>query len=247
MHLYYIYKLTFPNGKVYIGQTGNFKARMREHKNSKANYTVSRAIRKYGWENIQTEILLTCGAQIDMYERQYIRLLKSNEKELGYNVESGGNLKKFVSLETRKKLSETHKGLLAGEKHPMYGKIGELSWNYGKTHSEETKQKMSKSAKGKKFSAEHVKNMSLVRKGKEVKEEVRQKISEAMKGKNSKVVLQFSLNGDFIKEWKSTREAEKKLSICKGTISAVCLKAKQQINGNIYERKSAGGFKWEYA
>ena len=55
------------------------------------------------------------------------------------------------------------------ERHPMYGKTGENSPNYGKHHSEETKMKISASMKGKKrgpFSEEHRRKLSEVRKGK---------------------------------------------------------------------------------
>lgn len=50
-------------------------------------------------------------------------------------------LGKHWSKEDRKKSSLAHKGLLAGEDHPMYGKI----------HTEETKLKMSIAKKGKKL------------------------------------------------------------------------------------------------
>jgi hypothetical protein len=43
--------------------------------------------------------------------------------------------------------SESHKGLHAGEKNPMYGKKGELSPNFGKPCSEETRALISQRAK----------------------------------------------------------------------------------------------------
>ena len=67
---------------------------------------------------------------------------------------SGGHL----SEEHKQKLSESHKGKLAGKNHPLYGKH----------HSEETKQKMSESGKRKQFSEEHKKNISKSLKGRVV-------------------------------------------------------------------------------
>ena len=49
---------------------------------------------------------------------------------------------------TKKKYSENHREQ-AGENNPMYGRTGENHHMYGKHHSEETKNKMSESHKGK--------------------------------------------------------------------------------------------------
>ena len=68
--------------------------------------------------------------------------------------------------EIRRKQSESHKGKNAGEKNGMWGKP---SPNKGKKgvyhHSEEAKQRMSESQKGKQFSEEHKKNLSESHKG----------------------------------------------------------------------------------
>ena len=53
---------------------------------------------------------------------------------------------------------------------------------------------------------------------------------------NCKIVLQYTLNGKFIKEWNGTREAGRELNISCNCISAVCLG----------KRKTAGGFIWKY-
>ena len=50
-------------------------------------------------------------------------------------------------------------------------------------------------------------------------------------------IIQFSLKGDKVKQWKSAAEAAKELGIQSSHISSVC-------KGN---RKTTGGFKWEYA
>lgn len=54
----------------------------------------------------------------------------------------------------------------------------------------------------------------------------------------SKLVLQYDLQGNFIKEWKSMLKIEKTLGIKISNISAVCL--------NKYGSKSAGGFIWRF-
>ena len=54
--------------------------------------------------------------------------------------------------------------------------------------------------------------------------------------KRSIPILQFSKSGDFIKEWQSAREAQRKLGIAQQSISACC-------QGKL---KSAGGYIWKY-
>ena len=76
---------------------------------------------------------------------------------------------KHRSEETKKKISESHKG----EKNP----------NYGKHFSEESKKKISETEKGKKISEESKKKMSESKKGKHRSEETKKKLSEANKGK----------------------------------------------------------------
>lgn len=52
----------------------------------------------------------------------------------------------------------------------------------------------------------------------------------------AKTTLQFDKNGNFIKEWFSTRKAEQELNVANGKISCCC----------IGKRKTAGGFIWKY-
>lgn len=51
-----------------------------------------------------------------------------------------------------------------------------------------------------------------------------------------KVILQFSLDGEFIREFNSIKEASEEISISKSAI-VHCLKGKT---------KKAGGYKWKY-
>lgn len=130
-----VYKLTFPNGKVYIGQTiQKLKNRLYGHcndsfrvKDSGFNNIKSRAIRKY--MTFKVEVLYQ-GDDLNIQEIKYIKEYNSTNQEFGYNLESGGSLNKTHSEETKRKISEARKG---------------------KIHSEETKDKMSEARKGKKL------------------------------------------------------------------------------------------------
>ena len=69
-------------------------------------------------------------------------------------------------------------------------------------------------------------------KGMKHTEDTKNKISEA----NSKPVFQYDLNGNFIKEWPSTMEVERRLGFANTHISACCLG----------KQKQSHGFKWKY-
>lgn len=56
--------------------------------------------------------------------------------------------------------------------------------------------------------------------------------------KRHRPVLQFSLNGEFIKEWKSGRFAARELNMSETTISATAL--------GKHGRKQSGGFIWKF-
>lgn len=99
----YIYKFTNKvNGKVYVGQTNDIVKRKRGHKstafNSKSkdyNLPFHNALRKYGWENFDFEILEEID---DAFGREYLnereKFFIVNEKSLinenGYNLTIGG-------------------------------------------------------------------------------------------------------------------------------------------------------------
>jgi group I intron endonuclease len=147
----YIYILTFPNGKEYVGQTTNLKSRYKTHC-KKSRSVVDKAIKKYGWDNIRV-IELECQDELlDKVEIETIKL-KNSLVPNGYNIESGGFSGKKLSEETKRKISEKNKG----DKNHMFGK-----------HlSEEAKNKMriSKSGNnhpmfGKHFSEEHRRKIS---------------------------------------------------------------------------------------
>ena len=120
------------------------------------------------------------------------------------------NKGKHHTEESKKKMSESLKGLFSGEKHPFFGKH----------HTEESKKKISEKQKGKKLS-----------------EETRRKMSKArINGKQSKKVLQYTLDDEFVREWSSIAECSR--NGFNGANICYCCQGK---------RKSAYGFKWCYA
>lgn len=191
----YIYKITnLTNGKIYIGKhstdnldDGYFGSGKR----------LKCAIRKYGIENFEKEIIAFCYTEdeLNRQERFYIRDFNSMDSSVGYNMTHGGNgavrlirteeHRKKISLsntgkklseETRRKISESKKGKHIGPK------------------SEESKRKTSNSLKGRKRPEETIKKMSDSLKGRipwnkgktnVISEETRQKMIDSHKGKTA--------------------------------------------------------------
>ena len=127
------------------------------------------------------------------------------------------------SEESKKKMSQTKKGLQSGEKHPMFGKH----------HSEESKKKMSQNH----YDCSGEKNPMF---GKHLSEETKKKMSLSKKGKPnlklSKQILQFTLDGEFIREWPSAAECGR--NGFDRNVIRLCCQGKY---------KQAYGFKWMYA
>lgn len=108
-----VYKITnLKNGKLYIGIT-NQGARVRflhhlYEARSGSLFPIHKAIRKYGEENFEQEVIETClNYQIlKIRERYWIKILKSKERNTGYNLTIGGDgtFGRKLSEETKEKI-----------------------------------------------------------------------------------------------------------------------------------------------
>ena len=209
MNNYTVYKHIFPNKKVYIGITCR-KASYRwgNGKNYKSSRKMYNAINKYKWENIEHIILFEnlSKEEAEQKEIELIKFYNSNNQKYGYNICSGGN---------------------GTPNH---------------TVSIETRLKMSKANKGKKryiMTDEIRLKMSLSKKG-EKNPNYGRKISEEHKNKLTKSlnkkIIQYSIDGEFIKIWDGIRIAGRALNLDSSGLSKCC-------NGKY---NSYGGFKWEH-
>lgn len=141
-----VYKHTAPNGKVYIGITSkDVNERWRNGKGYFRNTLFWRAIKKYGWENIKHEILID-GISKDeacRIEQELIAKYQSNNPAYGYNLTSGGESGAVMSDATRKRMSDSMKGIPKSEKAKRnmrlnhYDCRGENNPNYGKKWTQE--------------------------------------------------------------------------------------------------------------
>lgn len=164
-----VYKHICPNGKMYIGVTcDKLNRRWQNGKGYKHNKHFTNAIKKYGWDNIKHEILYEnlSKEEAEQKEIELISKYKLTNRIYGYNCADGGLLGSpghIVDTNARNKISEANKGKKAWNKGiPMteeakkklrqsLKKRGFKGMNnpfYGHKHSEETREKLSKSHKG---------------------------------------------------------------------------------------------------
>lgn len=90
-----VYIHIFPNGKVYIGQTSQTTAQRWIRGKGYKGQLVERAIKKYGWDNIEHKVLYSGLTEEEANEIE-IRLISeynSTNEDFGYNLLDGGKSK----------------------------------------------------------------------------------------------------------------------------------------------------------
>lgn len=147
------------NGKWYVGQSVDVEQRWIKYKNCdcKKQRRLYNAILKYGYDNFEKTIIEECDENpwiMDYREMYWIRNMQTIEN--GYNCTEGGSGGR-KSKETREKMS---------------------AWQIGKKHSEETKRKIGLKSIGRKFTDEMNK-----RKGRPFTEERKRAVSLRFRGK----------------------------------------------------------------
>lgn len=219
--MYHIVYLTtnLINQKIYVGVHSTYNLNDGYLGSGKL---ISKAIKKYNKENFQRQILYYCLESDDAYEiesqivtKEFIKLknvynitpgsrctskfftshpLKGKTFEEYYGLEKAKNIKEKISLKMKNRPS-TRKGTKRPE-HLIKQSIETMkSRSYNRICSEETKQKISNSNKGKIRSEEFKQNVSDNKKGKKCKpfsEEHKQKLSIKNKERaNVKILCEY--------------------------------------------------------
>lgn len=169
----WIYKLTNKvNQKIYIGQTNNIKRRLQQHSYGKdwKKCIVSRAVRKYGWENFAVEILesgVCSRSELSRLERIWIARFESFKIDKGYNQTLGGE-GLDPNDELKAKIAATWKGRprsMQGKHHTWQAREKIASAKRGSVTPADVRAKQSAALKGRVFSDQHRANISMARKG----------------------------------------------------------------------------------
>lgn len=114
---YVVYLLVFPNQKIYCGYSSNIQKRWRNEKGYLNQPAISRAINKYGWENIDKYIYKSYNnaASALVMEYNIIKNYDLKNPNNGYNlVDGGGNPPhglQYISEQGYQKMIENGKRL----------------------------------------------------------------------------------------------------------------------------------------
>lgn len=163
----FIYKITSPIGRVYVGSTGkdNIESRWLDYKkmSCKKQRKLYNSFKKYGVDNHIFEVICECKIE-DMLELEAkygslfnvlsrnnlnLRLPKKGDVYVGVSEETRQKIslgKQNMSLETRMKIGAAHKGKIISKEQREFQSFlmsGEKHPMYGKKNSEETKRKIS--------------------------------------------------------------------------------------------------------
>lgn len=217
---YTVYQHKTPNGKRYIGITSiEPEKRWLNGRGYRRNEYFWNAIKKYGWENIEHAIVKTSltKEEAERMEKELIAYFHSNEHEHGYNWADGGNAYKH-SIESRAKMSESHKG---------------MRYNIGVPFTEERKRHLSENHAdvrgennpmfGKKWTPEEI-----------AKRQLHRVYKHGGENPSARKICQCLEDGTVVKVWGSISEASK--VYCRTSIKD-CLKGKY---------KQHRGYLWRY-
>jgi len=190
--------LNIMNGNCYIGSSIDLKNRCKQHffnlrKGHHDNKHLQNAWNKYGESSFLVEILVRCEiSNLLLKEQEYI---DAHDWKTLYNIApiAGNNLGCLASDETKRKLSESHKGYVTPESQKrkqsesmkLYFEDHD-HWNIGYNHSDETKRKIADFQKGQVRSEETRRRMTEAKKGTVHSEETKRKISATKKEQHRK-------------------------------------------------------------
>lgn len=242
-----IYKYTFPNGKVYIGQTIHPRSRKTQHlceSTGARHISFWRAYKKYGtFEYEEIEIVEESSKEalcerLNELEQSYIEAYQSTNPKYGYNLTSGGKVF-VVNEEGRKHMSDARKDKLAVLQYDLDG-------NFVKEYKSTTSAGKALGVAatniwsccrgyrtGKRKKKVQIVNGYTFRFKKDYPE-VPLRLDLEITNLNKKSVLQFSLDGVFIKEWESVLDAERGTGTRESGIRQVCYGKYRQCNGYMW-------------
>ena len=133
--MYYIYAhINKKNKKAYVGQTRQkLNQRWRNGDGYKREPKFYNAIKKYGWDNFEHKILMTCETQEEANLLEEFFIKEYNSYQNGYNLTEGGYNNPSFYPEIREKISMK----ISGKNNGMYGK----------KHSALSRERMTKSSR----------------------------------------------------------------------------------------------------
>ena len=240
---YCVYKHTAPNGKVYIGITRQVpEVRWGKNGNGYASSPhFYSAIQKYGWDNIQHEILETGLSKREAgdSEKRLIRQYNSANRMFGYNQTLGGDYGPKITQEIKNKISESNKRYVI--EHPEAREARRRNAT-GRKHTDAEKSKMSAARTGTTHAVtdewrRHISESLKMHYNDPIKRKAHEndfgRLAEMGKRKSLRVE-QIDDCGNVIGVYSSMKEAGRATGIRDGNINKCC-------HGKV---RRAGGYYW---
>jgi len=226
------------NKKIYIGKDTH-----NDPNYLGSGVSLNMAIKKYGKENFVKEVIDNCTTldELNIKEAYWINLFNSTNKKIGYNLTNGGeggDTRKFYSKKQKElyknkmslsmKSSEKYNDFVknkTGISRPEHSKkLKELyasgqmkAWNIGKSPTQETREKISKSNLGKKLT---------------------QKAKNKIAKSKYKAVTMHTLSGEYIKSFESIKQAAEIMGIGRDSIYGCCVGKYKQGAGYVWKFES---------
>ena len=209
-----IYKITNPNGKIYIGQSIDISKRIQSYRYSSTSKQTKlyRSILKYGIDNHIFDIVEECSIcklnERERYWQEHYNVIGPNG--LNCNIQGYEGKSGKLSDQTIDKIKKNRKGITSKYKNPELRIL-----------------KISKSLTGKKLSDAHKMSISISNTGKKQSKEVLIKRSKAMTG--YKFGELFSLKMSSIQNGENNSNAKILLNIETGIFYGTVKEAAESI------------------
>lgn len=201
-----IYKITSPSGRIYIGQSRNFRQRVSHYKcgHHKDQVKLSRSIVKYGWDAHKSEVICNCTEDIlNKMETFFIRYYDSCSS--GLNSNYGGDVS-FFSEETRKKISEFHKGKKKSIEHAKKARQARID-NGSYKMRPHVLEAIKKANTGRKKSDSEIEAIRERMTGRVVSIDTREKLSRINVKLRGRKILVYNRIGEYLCEFDAIRLA----------------------------------------
>lgn len=250
MKIGFIYKITSPSGKIYIGKTADVKYRLSKYKclDCKAQIKLYHSFKKYGYENHVVEILAEMPYdELAKSEVGYIKKFNSFKKGLNCTLGGEGVLGRKADIFQREAARQRMLGTKQSEEQKRRRSLAMAGNKYalGSKPTQEVIRKRAENRIGKKMppkSEETIRRMSAAqigktspRKGKKVSEVVLSNL-RASYARRKKPVAQIGGQGNVLMLFCSVDAAANHFHINKFEIYDCCRRA----------RPSSLGYKFKY-
>lgn len=230
-----IYRITNPQGRIYIGKTVNFKKRMNSysgsHTGAKRQPILLKSLIKYGFINHKIDVLDTFIGSCDFASGKeifWIRSFMSNIKKWkdgnGMNLTEGGDgaLGREVSEETKERIREKNKGMIVSEERRRIAS----ETHKGKQHR-----------LGKKVSVESLKKWEKI-KGRKLNPERVSIRTKKLIDVIGRPIIQSLSNGEFVAEYATATELIKTTGLSKTQFYKYLRGERGALNGFIFKYKN---------